>query len=109
MKKARQKHADVSAIGFRPLGDKLVIDPCKAPTMTDTGLALPDGAGEQIPKGTVLAIGPGSRDKATGELVPATVKIGQVVWYPKYSGVQIDLDDKAYLVISEKALLGVEE
>jgi chaperonin GroES len=109
MRKAIKKiEASPAAIGFRPTGDKVLIEPCTGPTMTDSGIALPEGIGETNPRGTVVAVGPGLRKK-NGAMVPVGVKVGQVVWYPKYSGAQVDLGDKAYLIIRGTGLLGVEE
>ncbi|KAL5193075.1 chaperonin [Glycine soja] len=50
---------------------------------------------KQLNSGKVIAVGPGSRDKA-GNLIPVSVKEGDHVLLPEYGGTQIKLDDKEY-------------
>lgn len=50
---------------------------------------------KQLNSGKVIAVGPGSRDKA-GNLIPVAVKEGDRVLLPEYGGTQIKLDDKEY-------------
>jgi len=51
---------------------------------------------KQLNSGKVVAVGPGSRDKA-GNLIPVSVKEGDRVLLPEYGGTQIKLEDKEYV------------
>lgn len=52
---------------------------------------------KQLNSGKVIAVGPGSRDKA-GNLIPVSLKEGDHVLLPEYGGTQIKLDDKEYVI-----------
>lgn len=43
--------------------------------------------------GTVVAVGPGTKDKA-GNAIPVAVKKGDTVLLPDYGGTQVKLGDK---------------
>jgi hypothetical protein len=51
---------------------------------------------KQLNSGKVIAVGPGSRDKA-GNLIPVSVKEGDHVLLPEYGGTQVKLEDKEYV------------
>ena len=75
------------ALGIKPLGDRVVVEPIEKEVQTFAGgqLVLPDTAKEKPQEGKVLAVGPGRLDD-DGKRVPLDVKVGDVVVYAKYSG-----------------------
>ncbi|MEJ2113043.1 MAG: co-chaperone GroES, partial [Flavobacteriaceae bacterium] len=70
-------------------------------TQTASGLFIPDSAQEKQHKGTVVAVGTGKKDE------PLTVKIGDQVLYGKYSGSEISLDGKDYLMMREEDIMAI--
>ena len=82
-------------IKFRPLADRVVVEPAEAEEKTAGGIIIPDTAKEKPQKGTVVAVGPGKKDE------PMTVKVGDTVLYGKYSGTEIQLDGTHYLIMKE--------
>jgi len=93
---------------IRPLNDRLVIEPQEQETKTKGGIVLPDTADKDKPmRGKVIAVGTGKY--VDGEIQPLQVKTGDEVIFAKYSGTNIKLDNKEYLVMREEDILGVIE
>lgn len=92
------------SVNFKPLADRVLIEPIAAETKTASGIIIPDTAKEKPQEGTVVAVGPGKVDE------PTTVKVGDKVLYSKYavnSGSELKLDGKDYLIVRESDLLGI--
>ena len=88
-------------IMIRPLGTRVVIEPKEAETMTAGGLYIPDNAQEKPQQGTIVAVGPGSKDE------PMEVKVGEVVLYGKYAGTEVTVDTKKYLIVKQSDILAI--
>ena len=91
----------MSKINIKPLADRVLIEPVEAETTTASGLIIPDSAKEKQQKGTVLAVGNGTKDE------PMTVKVGDTVLYGKYAGTELKLDGKDYLMMRESDILAI--
>ena len=89
------------SVKFRPLADRVLIEPIQAETQPASGIIIPDTAKEKPQEGTVIAVGPGKVDE------PTTVKAGDKVLYGKYAGSELKLDGKDYLIVKESDLLGI--
>ncbi len=89
------------SVNFKPLADRVLIEPTAAETTTASGIIIPDTAKEKPQEGIVVAAGPGKKDE------PTTVKVGDKVLYGKYSGSELKLDGKDYLIVKEADLLGI--
>ena len=87
------------ALHIKPLADRVLIQPLEAETTTASGIIIPDNAQEKPQKGKIVATGPGTKDN------PVTVKVGNTVLYGKYSGTELKLDGKDYLMMRESDLL----
>jgi chaperonin GroES len=88
-------------LNIKPLGDRVVIEPAPAEEKTASGIIIPDTAKEKPQKGTVVAV----PDK-TGDN-DIVVKVGDTVLYGKYSGTEISIDDKDYLIMNQSDILAV--
>ena len=86
---------------IRPLADRVVIEPKEAETKTAAGLYIPDTAKEKPQQGTVVAASPGKKDEEM------EVKVGDVVLYGKYSGTEVTVDDKKYLIMKQSDILAI--
>jgi chaperonin GroES len=93
-------------VNLRPLGDRLVVEHVEQAEKTTGGVILPDTAKEKPQEGKVLAVGSG-RTLDSGTKLPLDVKVGDRIIYSKYSGSEVKLDGKEYLIISEKDVLAV--
>jgi chaperonin GroES len=89
------------SVKFKPLADRVLIEAAPAEQKTASGIIIPDTAKEKPLKGTVIAVGPGKTDE------PMTVKKGDSVLYGQYSGTEINLDGKTYLVMRESDIYGI--
>ena len=86
---------------MKPLADRVLIEPTPAEEKTSSGIIIPDTAKEKPLKGTVVAAGPGKTDE------PMTVKVGDSVIYGQYSGTEIKLNGKNYLIMRESDIYGI--
>ncbi len=92
---------------IQPLGDKVLVEPLEAEEKSPGGIILPDTAKERPKEGRVIAVGPGKlNDK--GEREPMPVKEGDIVIYTEFSGTEVKIDGKKYLIIDADSLLAVK-
>jgi len=90
---------------FRPLGDRVLIKRLEGEEKTAGGIIIPDAAKEKAQTGSVIAVGPGRVD-TTGRVIPAQVKVGDIVYFGKYTGTEAGDD---LLIVREDEILGVVE
>ena len=88
----------------KPLGDRVVVEHVEQADKSAGGVYLPDTAKEKPQEGKVIAVGTG-RLLDNGTKVPMELKVGDRILYSKYSGSEVKLDGKEYLIISEKDVL----
>ena len=93
-------------VSLKPLADRVVVEHVEQADKSSGGVFLPDTAKEKPQEGKVLAVGPG-RTLDNGNVVKVAVKAGDRVIYSKYSGSEIKIDGKEYLIISEKDVLAI--
>ena len=91
----------MSKIKIQHLADRVLIEPAAAETKTSSGIIIPDTAKEKPQKGTVVAVGPGTKEN------PVTVKIGNKVLYGKYAGTELQLEGVDYLMMKENDILAI--
>lgn len=95
-------------MNIRPLDDRLVVKPADAETKTASGIFLPDAAKEKPTRGKVIAAGPGKM-LDSGKRATLSVKVGDEVYYGKYSGTTVKVDGQELVILREGDLLGVVE
>jgi len=88
-------------MNIKPLGDRVIIEPAAAEEKTASGIIIPDTAKEKPQQGKVIAIGNGLPDE------PLTVKEGDTVLYGKFSGTEVSIDDKVFLMMRESDIFGI--
>jgi chaperonin GroES len=93
-------------VNLKPLGDRVVVEHVEQAEKSLGGVILPDTAKEKPQEGRVLAVGTG-RTLDNGNKLSMDVKVGDRIIYSKYSGSEIKVDGKEYLIISEKDVLAV--
>ena len=92
------------ALELQPLGDRVIVKPIEREEVTKGGIVLPDTAKEKPQEGEVLAIGPG-RLSEDGKRIAMDVKVGDIVVYTKYGGMEIKVDDEELLILREGDIL----
>lgn len=88
-------------MNVKPLADRVLVQPAEAEEKTVSGIIIPDTAKEKPMRGTVIAAGPGKKDE------PTTVKVGDTVLYGKYSGTEIQVDGKDFLMMRESDIFAI--
>jgi len=91
---------------IKPLGDRVVIQASESKEQSRGGIVIPDTAKEKPQEGKVVAVGTGKKTD-DGKTVELTVKVGDIVLYGKYSGSEITVDDKEYLIVREEDILAI--
>jgi len=88
-------------VKIKPLADRVLIQPKEAEEKTASGIIIPDTAKEKPQKGTVVAVGPGTKDEKMD------LKAGDNVLYGKYSGTEIEIDNNDYLIMRQSDILAI--
>ncbi len=94
---------------LHPLADRVIVDPLDKEEVTAGGILLPETAKEKPQEGLVVAAGPGRWDEDGKKRVEMEVNEGDTVIFQKYSGTEVKINDKKYLILSEKDILAVLE
>ncbi len=94
---------------LKPLGDRVVLKPIEAEETTASGIVIPGKEKEKPQQAEVVAVGPGGVN-ADGKEIKMEVKKGQKVIYSKYSGTEVELDDKnKVIIVKQSDILAVIE
>ena len=88
-------------MNIKPLADRVLIEPAAAETKTSSGLYIPDTAKEKPQKGTVVAVGSGTKEN------PMTVAVGNQVLYGKYAGTELQHEGKDFLIMKESDIFAI--
>lgn len=90
----------------KPLADRVLVEVLEAEEMTKGGIVLPDTAKEKPQQAKVLAVGTG-KISDEGKTISPEVNEGDVVLFGKYSGTELNVDDRNLLMLKEDDILGV--
>ncbi|MGL4599839.1 MAG: co-chaperone GroES [Bacteroidia bacterium] len=91
----------MAKLNIKPLADRVLVEAAPAEQKTAGGLIIPDTAKEKPQRGKVVAVGNGKPDE------PMTVKVGDSVLYGKYSGTEITVEGKEYLIMRESDIFAI--
>ena len=96
------------ATNIRPLHDRVIVRRIEEGEQVRGGIIIPDTAKEKPQEAKVIAVGNG---KVTdeGKKIPLDVKAGDKILFGKYSGSEVKLDDKEYLIMREEDVLAILE
>ena len=90
---------------IQPLADKIVVKVLEAKEVTKGGIVLPDTAQEKPQEAEVVAVGKGK--VCDGKVVTPEVKAGDTILFGKYTGTEITMDGKEYLILKEEDILAI--
>ena len=90
----------MAKINFKPLADRVLVEPATAEEKTASGIIIPDTAKERPQKGKIIAVGNGTKENKI------TVKVGDQVLYGKYSGTELNINGVDYLIMKESDIFG---
>ena len=92
---------------IKPLFDRVLIEPIENERITKSGIILPSTSQERPQTGKVIAIGSGV--DIDNNDVGMMVKVGDKVLFNKYSGSEVKIEDKIYLLLRQIDLIAVIE
>ena len=93
---------------LKPLHDRVLVEPLGAEEKTKGGIIIPDTAKEKPMEGKVVAVGGGAKTD-DGKVMKMDVKKGDRVLYGKWSGTEVKIDGKDYLIMKESDIMGIIE
>ena len=91
-------------MAIKPLEDRVVVETLAAEEKTTGGIVLPDTAKEKPQKGKIVAVGAGKLLES-GERAAMSVKKGDVVIFAKFSGTEVKVSGKDYVIMKENEIL----
>ena len=91
----------MAKINFKPLADRVLVEPAAAEEKTASGIIIPDTAKEKPQKGTIVAVGNGTSEHKMN------VKVCDRVLYGKYSGTELSIGGTDYLIMKESDIFGI--
>lgn len=87
-------------MNIKPLADRVLVLPAPAEEKVG-GIIIPDTAKEKPQRGTVVAVGDGTKDD------PMVLKDGDTVLYGKYSGTELEVEGEKYLMMRQSDVLAI--
>ena len=84
-------------MAFQPLGKRVLIERVEEAKTTASGIIIPDNAKEKPLNGKVIAVSKESEG----------ISVNDTVVFGKYSGSELTLDGKEYLIMDNKDILGI--
>lgn len=93
---------------IKPLGDRVVVKALPQEEKTKSGIVLPDTAKEKPQQGEVIAVGPG-RLLENGQRATIDLKAGDKVFFSKYAGNEVKIEEDEFLILREMDILAIVE
>ncbi len=87
-------------MNIKPLADRVLVVPAPAEEKIG-GIIIPDTAKEKPLRGTVKAVGQGTKDEQM------VLKEGDQVLYGKYAGTELELEGEKFLIMRQSDVLAV--
>lgn len=84
-------------MNFQPLGNRILVERMEEATTTASGIIIPDNAKEKPSQGKVIAIGKNVED----------IAVNDTVIFGKYTGNEISVEGKKYLIIDADDIYGI--
>lgn len=94
-------------MALKPIGDRVVIELLDQEAEKVGSIYVPDTAKEKPQQGKIISVGAGRRDGK--DLIPMTVKVGDIVLFSRYGGSEVKHGGKDFLILSEGDILAVIE
>jgi chaperonin GroES len=92
-------------MAVKPLGDRVLVERIEEDVQkTAGGIIIPDTAKEKPQKGKIIAVGEGRKDD-NGKRIAMDVAEGDMIMFGKYSGSEVKVDGKEYLIMHESDII----
>ncbi len=93
---------------LRPLADRVLVQRAKEEETISGGIILPDTAKQKQEIGTVIAVGPGKKDK-DGKMIEVGVKAGDRIMWDKYGGQEVTIDEEEFIIVKADDIIAIVE
>ena len=87
----------MNKVDFKVFGERVLIKPDDPETVSAGGIIIPAGAQGKNYWGTIVRV---------GETVTIGVGLGDRVYYEKYSGTEVKVNDSIYVIVKQDDVLG---
>lgn len=84
-------------MNFQPLGNRTLVERMEESATTASGIIIPDNAKEKPSQGKVIAIGKDVEN----------ITVSDIVVFGKYTGNEISIEGKKYLIIEADDIYGI--
>jgi len=91
---------------IKPLFDNVLIKPLQTETKSAGGIYLPENVKEKPQIGEVMAVGPGIVHP-NGEVEKVVVKVGDKVYYTKWGGNEVKVDNEEWKIVKQTDILAI--
>jgi len=91
----------MEAINFKPIGTQVIIKLKPVENMTESGIIIPDSIKDAPLTGTIVAVGPGTKNH------PMETNVGDIVMFGQYSGFDVEIEGEKYIKQIEQNVLGI--
>ena len=95
-------------VKLKPLGNRVLAKRTEAAEEIKGGIILPESAKQKQETATVIAVGPGKKDK-DGKIQPVPVKEGDTILMDKYAGQEVTLNDEEYMIVRADDIVAIIE
>jgi len=95
-------------VNLNPAPGYLLLEQVDFETKTNSGIYLPDSAGEKPQKGKILAVGD-EEILDSGLKRKAPCKKGDIVFYKKWGGSEVKIEGKEFLFAKFDDILAIEK
>jgi len=91
---------------YYPHDDRILVEQHPVDETSAGGIIISTGKDKAF-MGTVVRVGPGKRTEDGRDRLPMTVKLGDVVVFGKYAGMNTQLNDEKLLVMKEDDIIAI--
>ena len=91
---------------IRPLHDRILVTRVAEKEIGRGGIIIPDTAKEKPQEGMVVAVGNGKMSDE-GKRVALDVQAGDRILFGKYTGSEVTIEDKEYVIMREEDVLAI--
>jgi chaperonin GroES len=96
----------MSKTNIKPLDDRIVVKRADADETSSGGIILPDSSQDKPQRGSIVAVGPGKL-LDSGERAGMDVQVGDEVFFGKYGGTDIKVDEVDLIIMKESDILAI--
>lgn len=97
------ENQELETVTFQPLRNQVLIKLHTPKDTTDSGIFIPSSLQDAPITGLVMAVGPGTKTK------PMELKVGDSILFGQYSGNNIKIEERDYVLIIQDNVFGIIE